>query len=220
MSRFDAWWAEKPRRSPAEYATELARDQFWRDEHRRLLGTHPDSPDVEMLLDINVELAHGLVLALSRLPKERRRPLAEVFFDERRGGDQEIPNDPRVRLAAAAAVALLVLDLAVDALRNERITDLLAGAAQGDDLTSTPTAAVVELQKAIARVRLDVEIEDPGDPRGAASLAVAEVLNPAGDIVALKAVVARASWAAVESWEQPRLLAFLLQLAVALTPNP
>jgi hypothetical protein len=45
------------------------------------------------------------------------------------------------------------------------------------------------------------------------------VLNPAGDIVALKAVVARASWAAVESWEQPRLLAFLLQLAVALTPK-
>jgi hypothetical protein len=219
MSRFDAWWAEKPRRSPAEYATELARDRFWRDERQRLLGTHPDFPDVEMLLDLNEELAHGLVLALSRLPKERRRPLAEVFFDERRGGDQKIPDDPRLRLAAAAAVALLVLDLAVDPLRNERIADLLAGAAQRDDLTRTPTAAVVDLQKAIARVRLDVELEDPSDPRAAASLAVAEVLNPAGDIVALKAVVARASWAAVESWEQPRLLAFLLQLAAALSPS-
>jgi hypothetical protein len=45
---------------------------------------------------------------------------------------------------------------------------------------------------------------------------VAEVLNPAGEAVALKAVVAPTSWAAVESWEHPRVLAFLLQLALAL----
>jgi hypothetical protein len=93
------------------------------------------------------------------------------------------------------------------------------GAAQGDDLSRTPTAAVVDLQKAIARVRFDIELEDPSDPHAAASLAVAEVLNPAGDIVALKAVAARASWAAVESWDQPRVLGFLLRLAVVLSPG-
>ena len=77
---------------------------------------------------------------------------------------------------------------------NQRITDLLTGAAQGDDLTHTmPPSAVVHLQKAIARVRFSVELEDPADPHAAASLAIAEVLDPAGDVVALKAVVARAS---------------------------
>jgi hypothetical protein len=219
MGRVDAWWSENPRRSPAEYAVELARDRFWRDEQQRLLGTHPDFPDVAILLDLNEELAHALLLTLSRLPEERRKPLAEAFFDEGRGGQQGIPHEPGRRLAAAAAVALLVFELAVDPLRTERIADLLAGAAQGDDLTRTPTAAVVDLQKAIARVRFDIELEDPSDPRAAASLAVAEVLNPAGDVAALKAVVARASWAAVESWEQPRVLAFLLQLAVVLSPG-
>jgi uncharacterized protein (DUF2267 family) len=216
MSHFDDWWAEEPRRSPAAYAVELARDRFWRDEQRRLIGTHPDFPEVLMLFDLSDELAHGLVLILSRLPEERREPFAEVFFDEHGGGDEAISNDPRRRLAAAARVALLIVDLAVDELRTERIADLLAGAAQGDDLTRTPVTAVLDLQQAIARVRLDVGLEDPSDPRAAASLAVAEVLNPAGDAVALKAVVARAAWAAVESWESPRALAFLLQLADAL----
>jgi hypothetical protein len=75
------WWSEEPRRSPAEYAAELARDRFWRDEQRRLIGTHPDFPEVLMLLDLSEELAHGLVLILSRLPEERRKPFAEVFFD-------------------------------------------------------------------------------------------------------------------------------------------
>src|SRR6266849_322539 len=94
MSRFDVWWSEVPRRTPAEYATELARDRFWRDEQLRLIGTHPDFPEVVMFLDLNEELAHGLVLTLSRLPKERRQPFAEVFFDERRGGRDEIHNEP------------------------------------------------------------------------------------------------------------------------------
>ena len=171
-----------------------------------------------MLLDLNEELAHGLVLTLSRLPKDRREPLAQVFFDERRGAHAEIPSDARRRLAIAAGVALLVVDLATDQLQSERIADLLAGAAQGDDLTRTPASAVVDVQKAIARVRFDVALEDPSDPRAAASLAVAEVLIPAGEVVALKAVSARAAWAAVESWEPPRVLAFLLQLADALSP--
>jgi hypothetical protein len=217
MSRFERWWAEDPRRTPAQYAAALARDRFWRDEQLRLIGTHPDFPDVTMLLDdLNEALAHALVLTLSRLPKDRREPFAEVFFAERPGGKRKIRNDRRHELAAAAAVALLVLELAVPELRGERIADLLEGAAQEDDLTRTPAAAVEEIQKAIARVRFDIELEDPSDPRAAASLAVAEVLNPAGEAVALKAVVARASWAAVESWEHPRVLAFLLQLAVAL----
>jgi len=220
MSRFELWWAEEPRRSPAEYATELARDRFWRDDQQRLLGTHPDFPDVPMLLDdLNEELAHALVLALSRLPEDRRRPLAEVFFAERIGGQKDVSNDPRDQLAAAAGIALLVLDLAVDELRSERIADLLAGAAQEDDLTRTPASAIEDIQKAIARVRFDIDLEDPSDPRAAASLAVAEVLNPAGEVVALKAVVARATWAAVESWEHPRVLAFLLQLPLALNPG-
>jgi len=219
MSRIDRWRSEEPRRSPAEYATELARDRFWRDEQQRLIGTHPDFPDAAWLLGLNEELAHGLVLTLSRLPVDRRQPFAQVFFDESHGGRHEISNDPRGRLAMAASVALLVVDLAVDQLRSERIADLLSGAAQEDDLTRTAATTVVDLQKAIARVRFDVELEDLSDPRAAASLAVAEVLIPAGDVVALKAVVAQASWAAVESWEPPRVLAFLLQLPLALNPG-
>jgi hypothetical protein len=217
MSRFERWWAEDPRRTPAQYAAALARDRFWRDEQLRLIGTHPDFPEVTMLLDdLDEALAHALLLILSRLPKDRREPFAEAFFAGRPGGQREIRSDRRHQLAAAAAVALLVLELAVPELRGERIADLLEGAAQEDDLTRTPASAVEEIQKAIARVRFDIELEDPTDPRAAASLAVAEVLNPAGEAVALKAVVARASWAAVESWEHPRVLAFLLQLAVAL----
>jgi hypothetical protein len=38
------------------------------------------------------------------------------------------------------------------------------------------------------------------------------VLDPAGDVVALQEVVARAAWAAVETWEPPRVLAFMLEL--------
>ena len=218
MSRVDDWLSEEPRRSPAEYATELAGDRFWRDEQQRLIGTHPDFPEATWLLDLNDELAHGVLLVLSRLPEERRRPFADVFFAERRRSPREIPSDPAFRLKAAASVALLVVELAVDQVRNERITDLLTGAAQGDDLTHTPPSAVVHLQKAIARVRFSVELEDPADPHAAASLAIAEVLDPAGDVVALKAVVARASWAAVESWEASRVLGFLLQLAGELDP--
>lgn len=219
MSRFDVWWSEEPRRSSAEYATELARDRFWRNESQRLIGTHPDFPDVAMLLDLNEELAHGLVLILSRLPEDSRQSFAEVFFDELRVGRGGIPSEPRRRLAVAASIALLVLDLAVDQLRTERVADLLAGAAQEDDLTHTPATAVAALQTAVAYVRFDVGLEDLSDPRAAASLAVAEVLIPAGEVVALKAVVAQAAWAAVESWERPRVLAFALQLADALSPG-
>jgi len=220
MSDRDDWFSENPRRAPAEYALELARDPFWREEQERLIGTHPDFPDVAWLLNLNEELAHGLLLVLSRLPEEGRGSFAEVFFDERHGGHAEIPNEEGFRLAAAASVALAVLDLALDPFRDARIEDLLTGAAQGDDLTATPAAAVVYLEKTIARVRFSSEIEDLADPRSAASLAIAEVLNPASEVVALKEVVARSCWAAVESWESSRVLGFLLQLVHTLDPNP
>jgi hypothetical protein len=114
--------------------------------------------------------------------------------------------------ATAAAVALLVLELACDVLDTARIRDLLQGAAQGGDLSRTPPPALAELRKAVARVRMDVELEDPAHPRGAAALAVAEVLDPAGEVVAVQEVLARAAWAAAETWEPPRVLAFMLEL--------
>lgn len=213
MSRADTWWSEEPRRSAAEYACELAGDRFWRDPTRRLIGTHPDFPDVAWLLDLDVNTAHALVLSLSRMPEERRESFAEVFFEERGRWPTAIPADPRSLLAAAATVALLVVELAVDELRSERIVDLLVGAAQADDLTQTPETTLAELQKVITRVRFDINLESSDDARAAASLAVAEVLDPAGDVVDVKTVMARAAWAAVEHWETPYVLAFLLQLA-------
>jgi hypothetical protein len=209
MSPVEDWWTEEPRRPPAAYACELAKRRFWRDEQRRLIATNHDLLAVAPLLELEEELAHALVLVLSRLPASRRRGFADVFYDERRGTGSHRRPEPR---ATASAVALLVLELAGDALDTERIRDLLQGAAQGDDLTRTPAPALAELRKAVARVRMDVELEDPTNPRGAAALAVAEVLDPAGDVVALQEVVARAAWAAVESWEPPRVLAFLLEL--------
>src|SRR5439155_941718 len=106
VSRVDDWWSEKPRRSPAEYAGELAQDRFWRDEQLRLIGTHPDWPDVAQFL----------------------------------------------------------------------------------------------------------ELEDPSDPRAAASLAVAEVLDPSSEVVAVQEVVARSAWVTVERQEPPRVLGFLLEV--------
>jgi hypothetical protein len=202
--------SEKPRR-PAAYACTLARGTFWRDERRRLVGTHPQFPDAAYHLALNEELAHALVLVLSRLPTEGRRSFAERFYDQRAEPRYRVPSEPRRRLALAAAVALLVVDLAGPAV-DERLVDLLRGAAQGDDLTRTPAPAVAELKKAIARIRFDVDLEDPTDPAGAAALAVAEVLDPASEEVAIQEVLARAAWAAVESWEPARVLAFLLEV--------
>jgi hypothetical protein len=59
---------------------------------------------------------------------------------------------------------------------------------------------------------MDVELQEPAHPRGAAALAVAEVLDPAGEVVTVQEVLARAAWAAVETWEPPRVLAFMLEL--------
>ena len=83
MSRVDDWWSEKPRRSPAEYACELAQDRFWRDEQQRLVGSHPDWPDSAQFLELEDDLAHAFVLLLSRLGAERRVDFAETFYSER-----------------------------------------------------------------------------------------------------------------------------------------
>jgi hypothetical protein len=211
-SRVGAWWSEKPRRPPSVYACELARARFWRDPRRRLIETYPDLDEAAPLLKLPEELAHALVLVLSRLPSGGREAFAQSFYRQRRCRPGLLPVQPRGRLAVAAAVALLVVDVAGDPLRSERVVDLLRGAAQGDDLTRTPAPALAELQKAIARVRFDLELEDPADARAAAALAVAEVLDPANDGVAMQEVLARAAWAAVESWEAPRVLAFLLEV--------
>jgi hypothetical protein len=112
-------------------------------------------------------------------------------------------------------VALLVVDLAGPDLQDERIVDLLRGMAQGDDLARTPEPAVRELRNAIAKTRFDVELEDPSNPHAAAAHAIVEVLDPAGDVVALQAVLAWAALAVVESWESSRSLGFLLHVDYA-----
>jgi hypothetical protein len=64
---------------------------------------------------------------------------------------------------------------------------------------------VTELRETVARIRFEAEPED-------AALALAEVLDPASAVVDLKAVLARAAWAAVNTWEPPRVLGFLLEV--------
>lgn len=213
MSRIDRWFSEQPRRPAAEIACLLARDRFWRDERGRLIGTHPDWPDAAHLLDLDEELAHTIVLVLSQLPAARRRGFADVFYEERHGHGTWLPGDARQRLSLAAAVVLSVVEV-VDRpeICNERVLDLLHGAAQGDDLTRTPWPALDVVRRAIARIRFEVEFDNPADPRGVAALAIAEVLDPASEIAGLKEVLARAAWAAVASWEPPRVLAFLLDV--------
>ena len=221
MSRVDAWLTEGPWPPPAEAACELSADDFWQEPLERLIGTHPDWPDASYLLDLEPEVAHALVLVLSRLPAEARRPFADAFYAERRGGGAWAASygskpylaDPRARLAVAAVVALQVFELIGDpAIADERVRDLLEGAAQGDDLTSAPWTVVDEVRKVVARVRLEVAFDDPASPCGAAAHALAEVLDPSGDSMDLKEVIARSAWAAVTSWESPRVLALLLRI--------
>src|SRR5205085_5970610 len=96
------------------------------------------------------------------------------------------------------------------AVRDDRVLDLLHGAAQGDDLTATPPAALEQLRRVIARTRLELDYEDPASPEGAVALALAEVLDPSSDVVDVQEVLARSAWAAVASWEPARVLALLL----------
>lgn len=214
-SRLEQWWSEE-RRPPAAYACELARDQFWRGDQLRLIAMHPefghDSGYATELLDLHEFLANALVLVLSRLPQAARRPFAEVVYEERHSGrDTAVPGDPRQRLAMAAAIALRVVDLTGRPdVFSDRVIDLLHGAAQQDDLDITPETGLHDVRTAVAKIRLDVDYEDPTDPRGAAATAIAEVLDPSSDVVALSEVLAKAAWATVESRERPQVLAFLL----------
>jgi len=213
MPRLDRWLEEQPRPEPGDVACRLAADRFWRDERLRLIGTHPDWPDATYFLDLNEELAHVLVLVLSRLPTARRRPFAEAFYAERHGHDASLPSDARARLALGGAFVLSAIergDLAE--ICDERTLDLLRGAAQGDDLMQTSVPAVDELQKTIARIRFDVANDDPAHPRGAAALALAEVLVPSSELVDLKEVLARCAYAVVETREPSTALGFLLEV--------
>jgi hypothetical protein len=205
----ESW--DETQTQPAELACRLARSRFWRDAERRLIATHPDWPGPASDLRIPDELAHALVLVLSRLPEHHRSGFADAFFAAGRSGPTEIPPDPAVRLALAAGAVLLVVEIAADVL-DERIVDLLQGAAQGDDLTHTPGPALDVLRKAVARIRFDVDFDDPADPRGAVTIAAAEVLDPSSEVVALQEVLARAAWAALETWEPRRVLRFLLDV--------
>ena len=214
MSRFDKWVSEEPRRPPAEIACLLARDRFWKDERQRLIGTHREWPEVPaLLLDLTEELAHALVIVLSRLPVAGRRRFADAFYEQRRSGPVSLPGDDRRRLAAGAAIVLNVAEIVDDpVIHDERTLDLLHGAAQGDDLSRTPAPAVAALGKKIARIRVEFELDEPADPRGAAALALAEVLAPSSAAIDLKEVLARSAWAVVETLEAPGVLRFLLEV--------
>jgi hypothetical protein len=214
VSRFDKWFSEEPRRPPAEIACLLARDRFWNDERQRLIGTHREWPEVPgLLLDLTEELAHALVMVLSRLPAAGRRGFADAFYEQRRSGPSSLPDDDRRRLAAGAAIVLKVAEIIDDpVIYDERTLDLLHGAAQGDDLGRTPAPAVAALGEKITRIRVDFEFDDPADPGGAAALALAEVLAPSSAVIDLKEVLARAAWAVVETLEAPGVLRFLLEV--------
>src|SRR5436190_23409521 len=67
----------RTRLPPDELACKLAGDRFWRDETARLIGSHPDWPDAAHFLRREEEVAHALVLVLSRLPGRARRAFAQ-----------------------------------------------------------------------------------------------------------------------------------------------
>src|SRR5207244_11557380 len=75
----------------SQRACELARDRFWKDDLRRLIGTHPKWPDAGWELRLPEELAHALVLVLSRLPENQRRGFADAFYAAKRTGPVETP---------------------------------------------------------------------------------------------------------------------------------
>lgn len=211
VSRIDDWFAEEPRRGPAEIACALANDRFWLNDRLRLIGTHPDWPEAAHLLHLNEELAHALVLVLSRLPTARRRAFADAFYTEQFEWGSWLPSDARARSALGAALVLKTFERVDSAdISDERTLDLLRGAAQGDDLTRTPSPAVGELWKAIARIRFDVANDDPADPRGALALALVEVLDPSSELVDVKEVLARCAWAVVDTQGPSSALGFLL----------
>lgn len=223
MAHVEKWLSERPRRPPSDLACALARDRFWRDQAGRLLEVHPEWPDAAFFLGLGEEIAHALVLALSRQPASERHAFAEQFFAERppwRRGAGRTQLDAQALLRIAARIALLVLDLTESAvLGDATIVDLLQGAAQGDDLTTAPVTTVERLQKAVARVRFDPSLEDGSDPHAVAALAVVEVLDPASDVVAVQEVLARATFATVECRTRAETLHFLVAADLILSDD-
>ena len=207
VDRVGRWCSEQPRRPPAEYATLLARMRVWRDVERSFITSVPDLWDLDSLLELDVELAHALVLVLSRLPASRRRELADRFYERRTG---HWPSPPAAT-ARAAAVALMVLPLTQRPdLDTERIADLLTAIEQGDDLALTPPQAIADVQKAVVRARLDIDLEEQLEPNAAATMVVVEVLDPSGDVPAFQALLLRATWAMLETAGFDGALDFLL----------
>jgi hypothetical protein len=211
VSRVDEWWSDQPRQAPAEYTTRLARKRVWRDVERSFIATVPDLEDVSFLLQADVELAHALVFVLSRLPKVEAREFADHFYERRTGCFRTATHLSTG--SRAAAVALMVLPLTQRAdLANDRIADLLTAIQQSDDLSLTPPAAVEEVQRAVARARLDLDLEDQLDPRAAATTAVIEVLDPSSGMPALQEIVMRATWATLQTTGIAGVLEFLLDV--------
>jgi hypothetical protein len=191
-----------------EIVCEFADDPFWRDERLRLFGSNEDLLEETNAFGIDDDVAHVLVLVLSRLPLDARRGFAETFLSERRR--RRTRGDPVAAAAGIVLEALPLLERRPD-IRTDRVVDLLQGAAQGDDLTLTPPSAVGEAQKVVARIRLDVAFDDQSSVEGNVAHAIAEVLDPSGGTVDVKEIFARCAWAAVSGWERPRVLAFLLR---------
>src|SRR6478752_5387695 len=106
MAGVSSWLFEEPR-CPAESACRLARSTYWRKGHERFIGSHRDWPDAAYVLELEEDLAHGFVLALSTLGARDRRGFADAFYEVRHSsrGDS-IPLGPRARLAIGAAIAL------------------------------------------------------------------------------------------------------------------
>lgn len=219
-SAYDTW-SERPRRPPAEYALRLARKRAWQDVERCFIATVADAEEAAPLLELDVELAHALVLVLTRLPQADRRAFAEAFYARRRPDRRRSPPPAAER---AAAVAALVLPLTGRPdLEDVRVGDLLTALEQGDDLDVTPETSLTAVRKAVARARVDLALEDQLDPQAAASLAVLEVLDPPGDVPALQEVLLRATWAVLQRRGADGALEFLLastRLAPPARPFP
>lgn len=223
MSRRLVDWVERDPRPPrSEIACRLARGRFWHDGSKRFIGTHPDWPDAAYFLDLEASIAHAFVLILSALPASERLALAEAYYEMRLSSDGDVISpESRTQLRMAAAIVLSVMDVIERPdICTERILDLLQGAAQCDDLTSVAATAIDEVRKTIARIRLDDTFEDPSDPRTSAALALAETLDPGGETVAFKEVLARAAWSVVRSRPRPKLMSFLLAADALVADSP
>ena len=208
MSVQDRWFGDGQPRAPSAYAGAAARG--YREDP--FIRTEGDLEEGAGALAVEPELAHALVLVLSELDGRERLPFADCFYAERgRDTASETPLGVGARVAAAAAIVLLVVDLTESPdLLGMRVLDALDGAAQGDDSSALSEPALQELRKAVARVRLDVDLEDESDPRAAASIAVVETIDPASGAVDLQEILCRAAWASLQSGGRARALAVLL----------